>query len=595
MERTAKGRNENCFIPDYCVVDLETTDRFPTTARIIEIAAIRIRNNEVLAEFSSLVNPLCHIPESATAVNNITDDMVKDAPALDDIIDDFIEFVGEDVIVGYNNASFDMNVIYDALVESRGKVFSNNYIDVFHAARRCLTETENLKLETICKFFSIDTSGKHRALKDCYMTKGCYDSLFDRFGEKAFQTASFDSHNKRPAYSAETIRIQELIAFIQAILADSIITQNEFDSLKRWTEDNLDLEGNYVYDQLYTLLCSVMENDGPTQKDLQDMVVRLKKIVDPVNSLEWQESFCSLAGKHICVTGDFNYGSRNQIVELIEKVDAFFDKTVKKTTDILVVGAKGSENWTTENFGNKVQKAMEYNSKGTNIAIIKEADFIPQAIKANNKDSEKDAETEVTILEQSDWTNNITDMLDSVTKELHLPEGSLCFDANKGKKGEYEGKIISYSIYIWEPDYPKTETVPECNMKIVSIVPSKVKSRPGDLDISISASQETALHSFLPPDAIVLSQNRVDYNDTIATVRIDKNSPYLTEYIKQNTLFCINNYVSKAASFGCCSLYEKCSDSKRCLHSNLLYSKACAYRGNLEKGLIFYGKNKNIE
>lgn len=47
-------------------------------------------------------------------------------------------------------------------------------------------------------------------------------------------------------------------------------------------------------------------------------------------------------------------------------------------------------------------------------------------------------------------------------------------------------------------------------------------------------------------------------------------------------------------SFGCCSLYEECSNSKKCLHEDILYSTACMYRKNLENGKIFYGKNKNI-
>jgi hypothetical protein len=46
--------------------------------------------------------------------------------------------------------------------------------------------------------------------------------------------------------------------------------------------------------------------------------------------------------------------------------------------------------------------------------------------------------------------------------------------------------------------------------------------------------------------------------------------------------------------FGCCGMYKKCSDLKKCTHEDKLYSTACFYRGNLEKGRIFYGVNKNI-
>lgn len=47
--------------------------------------------------------------------------------------------------------------------------------------------------------------------------------------------------------------------------------------------------------------------------------------------------------------------------------------------------------------------------------------------------------------------------------------------------------------------------------------------------------------------------------------------------------------------FGCCGKYEQCSNSRKCLHEDLFYSKACYYRKNLESGRIFYGENRNIE
>lgn len=45
--------------------------------------------------------------------------------------------------------------------------------------------------------------------------------------------------------------------------------------------------------------------------------------------------------------------------------------------------------------------------------------------------------------------------------------------------------------------------------------------------------------------------------------------------------------------FGCCSRYEQCSDEKKCIHPDFIFSRACAYRKNLEAGNIFYGKNRN--
>lgn len=147
--RTRKGHSIDRYIENYSIVDLETTGIFSSENSIIEIAAIKIRNGDVVDEFCTLINPQHHIPESATAINNITDDMVNDAPTISDIIDAFISFIGDDVIVGYNIAGYDINILYDKLMVLRGKPFSNNYLDVMHAAYECYSKSEPYIIETL--------------------------------------------------------------------------------------------------------------------------------------------------------------------------------------------------------------------------------------------------------------------------------------------------------------------------------------------------------------------------------------------------------------------------------------------------------------
>ena len=112
MDRIYKGCRVNGHADDYCVVDLETTGIFVRSAKIIEISAVRVRSNQITDRYSRLVNPGCPIPPEASAVNHISDEMVKDCPCLEEVIDSFAEFVGDDVIMGYNNAGFDMNLLY---------------------------------------------------------------------------------------------------------------------------------------------------------------------------------------------------------------------------------------------------------------------------------------------------------------------------------------------------------------------------------------------------------------------------------------------------------------------------------------------------
>ena len=62
MDREYKGHGYGTHADDYCVVDLETTGIFVRSAKIIEISAIKVRGNQVIDEYSTLVNPECHIP-----------------------------------------------------------------------------------------------------------------------------------------------------------------------------------------------------------------------------------------------------------------------------------------------------------------------------------------------------------------------------------------------------------------------------------------------------------------------------------------------------------------------------------------------------
>lgn len=597
MDREYKGHGQRSHANDYCVLDLETTGIFVSSAKIIEISAIRIRNNQVVDEFSTLINPHCHIPADATAVNNITDEMVEDAPSLDEVLDSFLKFVGNDVIVGYNNAGFDMNIIYDARMELEGKPFINNYIDILHASRRCLAGIENHKLETVSKYYGLDTTGEHRALKDCYLTKSVYDRLYEDFGDEAFgKSSSGGGGGHTVRYTAETLALQELQSLLEAIIADGMVTLVEFSALKAWMENHRDLQGNYPFDRVFNALDQVLQDGKITPDELEELQILFSDFVDPVKSRGCHDEIKSISGKHVVVTGDFEYGSRSEVCALIEAAGGINDRGVKKATDYVIVGSKGSDSWKTGNYGGKIQKAMELKDKGVIIEIIEEGVFIP-ALQSILSSGESEAGTvDSEGIEDCSWEQNIQDMLEELIREYELPAGSLYLRDNYGQAEKTRNSLISHAVCIWEPDYPPMPNEkPGQNKLVVTIVPSKVKSRPDDLDLNLREDQEGDLRKYLPEDAELLAQTKSDKDTGTVKVRIKKTSPNLTEYIRQNTIYCIKGYVSKAARFGCCSSFEKCSDAKKCVHENKLYSKACIYRGNLDQGRIFYGKNRNID
>ena len=192
------------------------------------------------------------------------------------------------------------------------------------------------------------------------------------------------------------------------------------------------------------------------------------------------------------------------------------------------------------------------------------------------------------------WQSRIRDMLDGLVSEYELPTGSVYLSDNKSQKDPES--IISYSICIWEPDYPPVPSEkPGQNRLVVTITPSTVQSRPDDLDLILREDQVAASEQPIPEDAEVLNRTKSDNATSAIRVRFKKDSASLINYLEHYTRYSIENYVSKVDRFGCCGLYEKCSDAGKCIHVNKLYSKACFYRSRLEEGCIYYGKNRTID
>jgi len=351
MDRIFKGRGVKKHVDSYCIVDLETTGVFVRKAKIIEISAVRVRDNQIDAQYSRLVNPGCLIPAEASAVCHITDEMVKECPCLEDVIDSFMDFVGGDVIVGYNNAGFDMNLLYDAWMALRGKPFTNDYIDVLHAARRCLSGTEDHKLETVCRYYHIDTQGEHRALKDCLLTKAVYDSLYRDYGDAAFGKRE-EKGTGTVHFSQQLLTLRELRSLLEAVTGEGISSP----------------------DRLFSALDRIPEEGSEIPEEMQGL---FPDFLDPVKSRGCHEKIETVRDRHIVVTGDFYYGSREEVHALIEAAGGIADKGVKKATDYVVVGGRGSAAWKTGRYGSKIEKAIALKEKGLPVKIVEEYEFIP--------------------------------------------------------------------------------------------------------------------------------------------------------------------------------------------------------------------------
>ena len=171
--REHKGKSLLKAIDDFVVVDIETTGLSPRHSSIIELGAIRYRNDRPVDDVSLLVNPGFEISGFITALTGITNDMLWTAPYLDDVLPYFLDFVGDDVILGHN-VNFDVTFIYDKAEFLGLPPLKNDFIDTMRLSRRLYPEHRHHKLADLVERFSIERDTAHRALADCYTTAACY-------------------------------------------------------------------------------------------------------------------------------------------------------------------------------------------------------------------------------------------------------------------------------------------------------------------------------------------------------------------------------------------------------------------------------------
>lgn len=163
---------EKRFVDDYVVFDLETTGFDPKTAKIIEIGALKYKNNELIEELSILVNPECEIPDVITMITGIDDELVKNAITIEEALPQFIQFI-EDLPLVAHNSNFDLSFIEENINRFHLAMITNKNIDTVLLARKYIKGVYNHKLETLKNYFRL-TYSSHRSIEDCLTTNHVY-------------------------------------------------------------------------------------------------------------------------------------------------------------------------------------------------------------------------------------------------------------------------------------------------------------------------------------------------------------------------------------------------------------------------------------
>ncbi len=167
----------------FVVFDTETTGLYPGYDQLVEIAAVRCRNGEMLDTFETLVNPEREIPAEATALHGITNEMVAEAPSGLDAVLSFFEFVVNDPLLAHN-APFDERFISFNCYRHDIEAPDNPIYDTLQLSRRLFPELKSHGLASLTDVFRIPHKVKHRGMPDVLGTHGVFMECMARLEQK---------------------------------------------------------------------------------------------------------------------------------------------------------------------------------------------------------------------------------------------------------------------------------------------------------------------------------------------------------------------------------------------------------------------------
>lgn len=195
-------------------------------------------------------------------------------------------------------------------------------------------------------------------------------------------------------YDAITAGLQMLNGYIHGIMADNSLSVQEIMDLKKWIVEHDELTGYFPYDELYSLLVSILKDGIVTSEEQAYLKAFLSQFVDTKKSLNLNEvelsnlrkeisliGVCALApdiefdNRKFCFTGASIRTTRKELANLVYSLNGQFSDTVTKDTAYLIVGSAGNDCWAFSCYGRKVEQAINLRKKGVPVVIVHENDF----------------------------------------------------------------------------------------------------------------------------------------------------------------------------------------------------------------------------
>jgi NAD-dependent DNA ligase len=229
----------------------------------------------------------------------------------------------------------------------------------------------------------------------CEIDEALKDGVLTADEANDIQWMCANLQNKGGYFDVITADIQRLQGMLHGILADGIIDEKELAELSSWLDESKHLKGCYPYDEIDSLLTSVLK-DGKVNDAEQELLKQFfqtfidyslsRKIESAVREVEIKKDLtvlgvCSccpeitFADSVFCMTGNSAKAKRSEIATLIEGKGGIYKDQVTQEVNYLVVGANGNPCWAFSCYGRKIEQAINYRKAGNRLMIIHENDF----------------------------------------------------------------------------------------------------------------------------------------------------------------------------------------------------------------------------
>lgn len=357
----------------YLVVDVETPNR--KNNRISSFGYAVVEDNVIKNSGSYLCNPEEEFDPFNIKLTGISEDTVANAPTFPQLWES-IRPLFEGAVIVAHNAKFDLGVFRKCFEAYGMEIPEITYGCTLCIAHEYWPDIEKYALNELAA--KIDASLDHHnagsdavvcaQLLQYYISNG-----FDI--SKHIQNYAPENHqNFRPKFSEKTIKIREFLDILDEISSDDNIDVEEIVFLVRWIFSHQELCGEFQYDRIVKELQDITHDGMVNSDDFGRILSLCKMLGNPLDCAEKKSNLhsCDLDGKTFCLSGEFYHGSKEDVSEKLTSLGASELKSVSRKLNYLFVGGQGNAAWSCGNYGSKVKRALELQSKGVPIEIIGE-------------------------------------------------------------------------------------------------------------------------------------------------------------------------------------------------------------------------------